>query len=194
MSTMEVRFEEVREIVQAAFPGEVSRRTVKVDVTAGEYQVSDYWSEGSRNIAVFVELATMRSIPATSLPSEVRQKKNNPHNLAIGRVQVTPGIVVVENIIYCGKNMGFRIHIHPDNVTKTLPSASTESKVDSRDLRILVSYRSLKSGPYRQEALSALKVTKEDIDRLVESGYLARNARGAISLTQKGRIACANEI
>ena len=191
---MEVEFETVREIIQAAFPGRTTRKTVKIEVTDGQYQVSNYWSEGSRDFSVFVELATLRAIDTESLPKEARQEKNNPLMLPIGRVQMTPGIVVVENSYFQGKDTGFRVYIHPDNVTKMLPAKSAEEMLVERDRRILVSYRSLKSGPYRQEALRAHNVTDGDIDRLVTGGYLTRNAKGAVAITNKGRSAVANEL
>ena len=188
---IEVPFSDVKDIIQAAFPGESSRRTVKVQVRQ-TYQVSDYWSEGSRNHAAFVKLDGMQVIQATNLPAEARQQAGNPYHLAAGEVMMTPGIVVVEHTIFCGKDLGFRLYVHADNMSKMLP-AKVPNMLTERDKRILVIHRGIKSGPYRQEALREIKATSTDLDGLVALGYLNRNKAGSISLTQEGRMVVANE-
>lgn len=99
----------VKRIVQAAFPNARSRRTVKLEAR-NQYQVSDYWSEGSRNECRFVRLSDMSAMHSESVPREQRQQQANPFGLAIYQVNLTPGFVVVEHCIFCGKDLGYRIY------------------------------------------------------------------------------------
>lgn len=181
----------VNAIIQAAFPGVFSRRTVKVEVRE-TYRVSDYWSGGSRDEAIFVELSTLKSVSAQSLPPECRQQKNNPYNLAIGEVVISPGYAIVEHVIFQGKDLGYRIYLNRENMMPLL--TARPSDLCERDRRILVSYRSLKSGPYRKEALDRLAFTDADLKRLVLAGLLKQSSNGATQITIKGRAACANEM
>jgi hypothetical protein len=48
-------------------------------------------------------------------------------------------------------------------------------------------YKSLKSGPYRQEALARAKVTPAMLDSLVARGYLKRSSNGATQITTAGK-------
>jgi hypothetical protein len=104
----EVPFREVERLVQVAFPGARSRRTVKIDQRAS-YHVSDYWDGGSRDECRFVKLATMQVISA----KEVAALTNGHiYNLAFGEVWLSPGYIVVEHCIFCGKDMGYRIYVN----------------------------------------------------------------------------------
>lgn len=176
-----------KSFIQATFPHAASRRPLRVE-TATRYQVSDYWSEGSRNEAVFLELATMRAIPATSLPENARQQANNPFNLAIGEVQLLAGYAVVEHIIFCGKDLGFRLYLHPDNLAPLLAASNKDRvEVSEKEKSILEAMRSLKAGPYRNDALRNLNYTEDDKQSLATKGLVKIASNGAVSLTQKGR-------
>lgn len=102
----------VSDIVKSAYPGYRGRRPVRVQ-SREKYRVSDYWSEGSRTYARFLHLPTRRFIKAEQMGFE-QQEQNNPFSLMIGDVKLTPETAVVEQSIFCGKNMGIRIYLHPD--------------------------------------------------------------------------------
>ena len=72
-----------------------------------EYQMSDYWSEGSRNYAVAVRLATGE----TGLPGDF---VHNPMNGgAHARFEIPAGIAIVERSVFCGKDCGITVYVAP---------------------------------------------------------------------------------
>lgn len=193
MNQFEVPFgeESVTPIVRAAFPGSHSRRTVKVE-SRTEVQVSDYWSEGSRTYSGFVDLATLESVSASVVLEKTgtRQEEHNPFKLACGRIELAVGFAFVENVIFRGKDLGYRVSLHPDNFAPLLPKAQAE--LEPRDGKILAAFRSLKSGPYRKEALARLGFTDADRDRLAGRGFLSVSKNGATAITTEGSAACSN--
>ena len=102
----EVPFREVERLVRTAFPGAKSRRTVKIDQRA-KYHVNDYWGGGSRDECRFIKLATMQVISAQEVPSLT---EGHVYSLAMGEVELSPGFIVVEHCIFCGKDLGYRIY------------------------------------------------------------------------------------
>jgi hypothetical protein len=185
---MEVKFDSVKDIILAAFPDASSRRTVHIN-TCETFTVSDYWSEGSRDETRFVKLDTLQVVSATALPSEARQKAANPFGLAIAEVKMVPGIAIVVHTIFRGKDLGYRVSLHKENMMPILPAAPS-TEVDERDKRILASFRGLKSGAYRQEALRALNFSEADRTRLADKGFLRVSANGATAITIEGKLIC----
>lgn len=106
---IEVSFKNVSRIIQKAFPGAKSRRTVKIE-GRNNYHVRDYWDGGSKDEARFLELGTMNTLSSADIPKEVRQVMGNPFNLPICDVKITNGFCVVEHIIFRGKDLGYRIY------------------------------------------------------------------------------------
>ena len=78
-----------------------------------------------------------------------------------------------------------RIVVHPTAFAKLLPDG--EDKVSEKDASILNIFTGMKGGPYRREELRRMKATDEEINSLVERGYLKRNKAGAIQATTKGK-------
>lgn len=189
---MEVLFASVKDIVLAAFPNASTRRTVKVDVRE-RYEMNDTWGGGSRTEPRFVHIASLAVVDSSAVPQSALQVVANPFNQPIGTIVLTPGYCVVEHIIFRGKDLGYRMVMHPDNIPKALPeNTSAPTSVDERDLRILATYRCLKSGPYRQEGLEALKYTDQDKARLSGLGYIKVSSNGATAITAEGRIICSH--
>lgn len=110
MKTIEVKFSDVRDIITRAFPGARSRRTVKIQAS-NSYSVRDFWDGGSRDECRFVELSSLRVMSSAEIPQDVRQQQSNPYNLPVCEVNLTPGYCVVEHIIFCGKDLGYRIYV-----------------------------------------------------------------------------------
>jgi len=99
-------------IVRLCYPNWKGRRKVKVSAKQ-RYRVSDYWDGGSRDYVEFVHLPTRRVVRLEQLDYE-HQTNGNPFNQALGYVNLTPEIAAVENVIFQGKDLGVRIHLHPD--------------------------------------------------------------------------------
>lgn len=83
-----------------------------VDVTQDAY-----WSGGTKSTYTWVrtsDLATLRTPsqhPAFDAPVKNGQA-----------MPIRPGLVCVEHVIFCGKDLGLRIYAHPDEVAKMLPT------------------------------------------------------------------------
>jgi hypothetical protein len=113
MENIKVPFKQVAHLIRAAYGQSINaRRPVRIEPKE-QYSVNDYWDGGSRNYSVFMNLQTMEIIRATDLPQEMRQKEGNHYKLAIATVTLQPQIIVVEHIIFCGKDLGYRICVHP---------------------------------------------------------------------------------
>ena len=92
------------------------RKPVRIR-SAKSYHVSDYWSEGSRTYCFFVDANTGEYLPTDSV-GFVPQTAANPHGLRMGSFTMKPGVAVVENVIFCGKDLGIRVVMHPDDYVK----------------------------------------------------------------------------
>ena len=168
-------------IVRAAFGSVNSRRNVKVSVKE-TYHVHDYWSDGSRDECRFVKLDTMQVISA----DQVEAIRNNPYRLPMGDVALVPGVAVVEHCIFCGKDLGYRVYLHSSNMAPMLAAPQAAADITPEQRRILVNYRSLKSG-YRP------KYTQEELAPLIAKGYLRQSKTGATGITNEGRAVTAND-
>ena len=109
---IEVKFSEIKSLMISAFPNAKSRRTVKIEFKE-TYQVSDYWDGGSRNYCMFVDMLTGNVLSSADIPQNMRQAMSNPFNLPIAKVLLAPHIAVIENTIFCGKDLGYRVYLHP---------------------------------------------------------------------------------
>lgn len=113
MIQKEVKFSEAARFIRRCFPEASVRKKVKIR-TRKTYQVSDYWSEGSRNFAAFVNLETGEVLQSYNIPQEFIQKEANPFNLPIARITLSDKFAVVEHTIFCGKDLGYTIYVGED--------------------------------------------------------------------------------
>lgn len=102
----------VAHLVRLCYPSYKGRRKVKVSAKQ-RYRVRDFWDGGSRDYVEFVHLPTMSLRSLAEIDFE-GQDKANPFDLDMGYANLTPDIVAVENTIFCGKDLGIRIYLHPD--------------------------------------------------------------------------------
>jgi hypothetical protein len=79
------------------------------------------------------------------------------------------------------------IDMHPAMYLTIVPA---HTEVSGRERSILDVYRRLKACTYRQQELTALKVTEQDLAGLAARGLLKRTKAGATQLTMSGRNAC----
>lgn len=171
----------VAPLIRAAFGQSNGRRNVRVQV-AEAVHVSDYWDGGSRNECRFVKLDTMQVVSA----EQIEGIRINPFRLPSGDVTMCAGIAVVEHIIFCGKDLGYRVYLHTDNMAPMLAAPQSATDITPEQRRILVNYRSLKSG-YRP------KYTQEELAPLIAKGYLRQSKNGATGITNEGRAVTAND-
>ena len=94
------------------------KRTVKVEVTTRVYFGNTFWDGGSKNTYRAVRLAdgNVASLETGSSPwTAVAEGK---------AVELEPGIAIVEESIFCGKQMPLRVYLHPSNAAPLLGSNS----------------------------------------------------------------------
>jgi hypothetical protein len=92
----------LKQIAKACYPEYKGRKFHYCEQR--EYQMTDYWSEGSRNYAIAYEVSTGKS----GLPSDM---VHNPMNGgAHARFEIPHGVVIVEHSIFCGKDCGITIY------------------------------------------------------------------------------------
>ena len=115
MADIKLTAKDVPPAIRAAFPGYHGRKW-RANVTTVVYMGDTYWSGGTRNEYVAVELATGRvaSPDAGAFGTFLR-----PHE---PQVELVPGAVIVEHSMFMGKDVGITIHVHPSNVRSMLPA------------------------------------------------------------------------
>jgi hypothetical protein len=81
-------------------------------------------------------------------------------------------------------NVSASLYARPETLAPLLPQTPT---ITDKQAAILVAFRGLKSGPYRQEELARLDATSEDLNSLVGLGMLKRSSNGATAITIEGK-------
>lgn len=120
---IKVAFRDAKEVIRKVFPGATSRRPVQIR-TASTYQVANYWDGGSKNESGVIDLCTGRSISTEEIPKEFLQKAGNPLGLPICTVTLSSRYCVIEHCIFQGKDLGYRVYVHPDLASRLPDSVS----------------------------------------------------------------------
>ncbi len=178
---------EIQEIANLAFP-DYSGKKFRVDIFQSPMNLSSYWSGGSRNYFVIVNMANKRAEPIPEnggiFQMNAFRMSNLPENFA-----------VVQRSFFSGKDAGITIYVNESNITKMLPSTEEVSWAEKVVLCATRSYKSSYAGikDYRfREALQETGITREEWEKakenLIQNGLL--NKAGAI--TDKGRNAIGN--
>lgn len=104
----------VRALVHSAFP-EYKGRKIKVEAQSYPLNVRSYWSGGSISYFCMVRMADCKVMP---IPQNGTPFDGGP--IAPNGVWVPRGFAIVEHVLFCGKDLGIRIHVHPDSLPKML--------------------------------------------------------------------------
>lgn len=112
MKNFYVPTKEIKWLTDKAFPS----RKRKVRISVGE-RVSFYntfWDGGSKNTyrAVKLEDGSVASLITGGSPWTAVAEGTT--------MDLEPGIAIVEETIFCGKNMCLTVHLHPSNVSPAL--------------------------------------------------------------------------
>lgn len=95
----------IKQVCRAAFPG-YSGRKFQVAYNVKSMSVRSYWDgNGSKSSFVAVNLSTLETKAAPN---------SHPifdHVEGVDRVEIPEGFAIVEHIIFCGKDLGLRIHV-----------------------------------------------------------------------------------
>lgn len=185
---MYVEKQDVADLVKVAYPDYTGRK-YQVQ-TATKYHLSNYWSEGSINFAKLARYENGWKV------LDAPESTKDPFNkVAHATIDIPKNGLVVEHSIFCGKDLGITVYIHPESLFITGPKSLTQGDPEfSREEKIvLAATRGLKSSyagisNYRYHAAHretgiTLEAYEGAKTRLIEAGYLTR--AGAITL--KGR-------
>ncbi len=186
----------VRAIARAAFP-DYHGNTFHVSASDAPVSVISYWDGGSRSFFAAIDLTNLKR--KISVPQNGTWFDGGP--IAKDGVVVPFGYAIVEHSIFCGKDHGITIHIHPTSMPQNLIPEKVEL---SRDEEIVLIYtRSLKNtyagvsnwrfheakreiGITRErwEAAKALLISKKLLNRAGAITASGENAVGWKSLYQ----------
>ena len=174
---------DVRRLALTAFP-EYNGHRFQVQI-AKSVDVRSCWDGGSRSFFKFVRLDG--SGDTFTVP---QQSAYDPQIIGGDAVDLVPGLACVEHSIFCGRDTGITVYVHPDNAPRYLPAPV---EVTDDEKTVLVFTSSLKSSyggvsNYRyREAHRRTGITLERWDAakvtLIGKGLL--NKAGA--LTNEGR-------
>lgn len=104
----------IKTILAATYPEWKGRKVFVKEATS--YQMSNYWSEGSRN---FVKAYSLTA-GVSKDPSDISQIPF--HLSAHATVEIPKDAVLVEHSVFCGKDVGVTIYVNPVNLVKLFPT------------------------------------------------------------------------
>jgi len=174
---------EVRAIAAIAFPP-YHGKTFQVQAHSVSMRLDSCWSGGSRSFYAVVDMVTGRNI---SIPENGTPFCNGGQIFTIETLPAN--IAIVEHCIFCGKDMGIRIYVAPENLNKFALPATAELTLGQQ---IVLAYTRARKSSYngrnrQQMALEESGLAQADWEQAkaqcVASGWL--NKMGAI--TDAGR-------
>jgi hypothetical protein len=185
--TVHANTEQTRAIARAAFP-DYTGRTIRI-CASRTVNCASYWAEGYRSYFVALDLATMRTSPPA-------QSAFDRTIAGLDCVTVPMGAAIVEHVIFCGRDSGITIHVHPDSLAPLLPATPTAIDPDVRTvLRYTRSYKNTYNGQTGVRFRYAARETGITADRwqsatatAMQLGYLTK--AGAITDAGRNVLAC----
>ncbi len=112
MNTIYTDAPEVRAIAAIAFPGYSGKR-FRVEPLSGNMRLDSYWSGGSRDYYCLVNMETRQTIP---IPENGTPFSNGGQIFTLDNLPLN--IALCEHSIFCGKDVGVKIYVHPDNLNR----------------------------------------------------------------------------
>lgn len=105
-------------IARAAFPGYAGRK-YEIKATESFGTGDNHWSGGSRTYQALVSRTNQQvvTLPQCGTPFDATKP---------GTYAIPPGVIVVEHVYFCGKDLGIRFLVRPDEAAGFLPSAPTD--------------------------------------------------------------------
>jgi hypothetical protein len=171
----------IQDIARATFP-EYKGHKFQLAITDRPMNLASYWEGGSRSYYKVVNLATMQA--SAAVPA---QSAFDKPIAGIEAVPIPEGGAIVEHCIFCGKDMGLRIHIGPSNAAPMLPAKvelTAHEKIVLNATGLKSSYAGIKD--YRfYDANRSTGITRTEYDA-AKSSLQARgllDKRGAITVT-----------
>ena len=110
---LRVKAKDYKWLTDSAFSSR--KRELIIIVTDKVSIYNTFWDGGSKNTYKAVQLEsgnTANLITGSSPWTAISEGKS---------IQLEPGIAIVEQSVFCGKDMPLRVYIHPDNAVPLLP-------------------------------------------------------------------------
>lgn len=120
----------LEKILRASFP-DYRGRKFRLDMTEAVHCSDTYWDGGSRSQYVGVNLATGKLMPLPDLISGGYAPHADAFYKLLSSVPLKPGLAIVRHSIFCGKDAGLTIHLHPADGPKSLLAAEKQTLLTS---------------------------------------------------------------
>lgn len=135
-------------MVPAALRGGYAGKMFQACVTSEGYVPVDagLWDGGSRTTYALVEIATGRAVPfpgQTSAPGDARRQEL--------RFEIPAGYCVREHVIFCGKDLGLRFSVRPEDAAPLLPKPVDLSHVERLVLMATAGFKASYGGKDRYQ-------------------------------------------
>ena len=182
---------EIRPIIDATFPEyRGPKASVRIQATA-EYSAADLsWQDGSKTEVKALRAIIVEGTDCTYITQLQAVELRTAHSGAIPR-----DMMLVEHVIFCGKDLGIRCVVSPDSVflPKLLPAPV---ELTDGEVLVLSAHAQLKSGVYRAAAVGRVAGHDEQqlkvlVETLARRGLLSVNKLGASQITLDGKNALA---
>lgn len=120
VKAVSLRRQDVADILRLTFPS-YNGRKFRLEIKS-KYQMRNYWSGGTKYEATFVGQidGAVKVVPP---PADT----TNPFTgVAHAEFQIPDYVMVVEHVIFCGKDLGVRFYVSPNSLflPKMLPEAT----------------------------------------------------------------------
>lgn len=183
---MYVKVSDLPQAVQSALESVgYGRKDIQVK-TSKDVVLSGSGGSGRQAFATLVNLDNGRSQTVRgSWGGQNMFDKRNPVDNDNRPYPLPPNGVAVVGVRGGGQPVWAQLHI-PSSMTERILPGKPESVTDT-ERAVLGAYKSLKSGPYRQDSLRYAGCTDAVIDGLVARGLLKRARNGATQITTEGK-------
>lgn len=161
------------------------RKDIEIDIKT-TVQLSSASGEGRRGFVSLVDLATNRhQTMFGSWGGQNMFDRTNPVDNDNKSYALPGNGCAIVGVQGGGQPTWAKIYV-PSSMTQRILAAPV-TEVSDIEKAALGCYKSLKSGPYRQDALRRNQVTDAVIDDLVTKGLLKRARNGATQITTEGK-------
>jgi hypothetical protein len=172
----------IRDLCRKAYPDYTGRK-FQIEVRAYPINCASYWSGGSGDYFTFMRMDTLEIMSVPQQSAFDRKVEG------VNEVSLIPGMVCIKRTYFCGKDLGCKVYIHPENAPRLLPENVELTDLEKTVLRCTRSYKSSYAGisNYRQkESGLTIEVWNHTKDSLIRKGLL--NRAGALTIDGKNAV------
>ena len=175
---------QITEMTHIAFPNYRGRK-YKIDNSGRPVNITSYWSHGSRDYFVIVDLETKKILP---IPQNGTIFDGGP--IVNDGVIVPPGFVIIEHSLAMGQDFGITFHVDPDTAISFLPVPTKINDNEKIVLEFTKQYKNTYAGikNYRfYEAAKKVGISRDAWNIASDSLKTAKLLNKAGAITTTGR-------